>query len=385
MKHALIFGAGNIGRGFLAELLYLSGYRITFVDLHQDTIDAINYQQEYVITQVDNNTTTTLHIDQVRALHVRDSERLAIAVEDADLIMSAVGKDNLRFVAQTLRPLLVRRAQRGKEDQLRIVVTACENMIASSSTLKSLLFDTLTPVEQRLLEKIVVFPDVVVDRIVPTKTASGLDVTVEKYYQFCIDATMLPDSFDLKGVDKTYNINAKVDQKLFTLNMAHAFTAYYGYKKGYTYIHEAIDHADIRYLVASAIDEVSCLLEKIYGDAVNNQSQFGKTCLQRFANSSLQDSIERVARDPMRKMSGNDRIMKPISAYYEQFGQLPVYLDSGASVALSFKSSADEQSLKLHRLLEQEPIEKILTTITGLNSMHPSMHDIASRYRVQNL
>jgi len=105
MKQAIIFGAGNIGRGFLAELLYLSGYKITFVDVNADLITAINHQQEYMITQVDNDAIFTLPIDRIHAIHAHESDRLIKAVEEAEVIMTAVGKDNLRFVATTLRPL----------------------------------------------------------------------------------------------------------------------------------------------------------------------------------------------------------------------------------------------------------------------------------------
>jgi mannitol-1-phosphate 5-dehydrogenase len=46
---AVHFGAGNIGRGFIGQMLFASGYEICFIDVNQHVIDDINSLKQYYI------------------------------------------------------------------------------------------------------------------------------------------------------------------------------------------------------------------------------------------------------------------------------------------------------------------------------------------------
>ena len=39
MKQAIMYGAGNIGRGFIGQLFHMSGYEISFIDVNMTVID----------------------------------------------------------------------------------------------------------------------------------------------------------------------------------------------------------------------------------------------------------------------------------------------------------------------------------------------------------
>ena len=39
--YAVHFGAGNIGRGFIGQLLHESGYDVVFVDVQDDMVEAL--------------------------------------------------------------------------------------------------------------------------------------------------------------------------------------------------------------------------------------------------------------------------------------------------------------------------------------------------------
>lgn len=42
MKNIVLFGAGKIGRSFIAQLFSKSGYEVIFIDINSDIIKALN-------------------------------------------------------------------------------------------------------------------------------------------------------------------------------------------------------------------------------------------------------------------------------------------------------------------------------------------------------
>ncbi|MGC3014800.1 mannitol-1-phosphate 5-dehydrogenase, partial [Enterococcus faecium] len=49
------FGAGNIGRGFIGEVMAANGFEITFEDVNHTIIDALNERKDYEIELADES------------------------------------------------------------------------------------------------------------------------------------------------------------------------------------------------------------------------------------------------------------------------------------------------------------------------------------------
>ena len=77
------------------------------------------------------------------------------------------------------------------------------------------------------------------------------------------------------------------------------------------YIAEAIADPGIRERVAAALAETQALLVAKHGFDDREHGRYVAKILERFANEHLPDTVERVGRAPLRKLSRQDRIIAP--------------------------------------------------------------------------
>lgn len=370
--NALVFGAGNIGRGFLGALLTQSGFSITFVDVDETKTTLLNQLGEYPITTVSAHGTETSLVHHVRGIASTDQEAIARAVVEADVILTAVGKDALRLVAPVLSLGLLRRIKERPRDETHVVVIACENVNDNTAYLQGLIENNLEPQDSSRLSRAISFPNCVVDRIVPNisdprATPHPLAVTVEEYFQFVVDRTVLRAPFPaITGVELSDDLSSILEQKLFTLNMAHAIVGYYGYLRGCQFIHEAVADPDVALLLNGALEEVgTTITERHPTIPVHAQRRYAEKVVHRFQNAHLRDAIVRVARQPKRKLGAEDRLVKPALLTRNQ-GRVPAYLATGIAAALHYDHAGDIQAQELVSEIRQKGITRVLHEVSGL-------------------
>ena len=91
---AVHFGAGKIGRGFIGELLYNTGYEITFVDVNEKVNAELNKYHNYYLYIIEEGYKRK-EIKNVSALSpVTQPSEVVEAVAKANLITTAVLADN---------------------------------------------------------------------------------------------------------------------------------------------------------------------------------------------------------------------------------------------------------------------------------------------------
>ncbi|MBL1377530.1 mannitol-1-phosphate 5-dehydrogenase [Zobellella iuensis] len=379
MTTAIHFGAGNIGRGFIGKLLADAGIQVTFADVNPQLVEALSSRHCYPVHIVGQEVRT----DTVTGVDAIDSRRpeLLELIAHTDLITTAVGPTVLTLIAKTLAEGLQRRFERGNAAPLNII--ACENQVRGTSFLKGEVLKHLDARYRPELEQWVGFVDSAVDRIVPPSTdqSDPLAVTVETFSEWIVDQTQFRGPVPaIAGMELTDNLMAFVERKLFTLNTGHIITAYLGALAGYRTIGEAIADPAIRAQVKAAMQESGAVLIRRYGfDQAQHQAYIEKI-LGRFANPHLVDEIDRVGRQPIRKLGPEDRLIKPLLGTLE-YGIDNANLLKGIAAAFCYRNQDDPQAVELQQRLATEGLKATLAHYTGLDAASVVAGQIEQRYR----
>ena len=159
MMQAVHFGAGNIGKGFIGDLLHDSGFYITFVEVNDAVVQSINRTNSYDIYVIDKNYEKRT-INNVSALSSGEEE-ITEAILDADMVTTSVWADNLAKVAPVIAKGLQKRIDNKKE---KLNILACENALYATDILKKEILKNLKADESEL-NNYACFPNVSVDRL----------------------------------------------------------------------------------------------------------------------------------------------------------------------------------------------------------------------------
>ncbi|ORC35866.1 mannitol-1-phosphate 5-dehydrogenase [Marispirochaeta aestuarii] len=364
MKLAVQFGAGNIGRGFIGALLSRSGYRVLFVDISDSIIPELQKRGEYTV-EIVGETRREETITPVSGCYPGD-QLLLDAIAEAEIVTTAVGPAVLEHIAPPIAAGLKHRMQKGVSGALNII--ACENMINASSRLKELVEGSLDKDVKSFIKEHVGFPDSAVDRIVPPMEKSGdiLRVRVEEFSEWIVDRRGFAGSIpEIEGMQLTDTLTAFVERKLFTLNTGHAIAAYLGSLYGHRTIDQSIRDEQVRQVVRGAMEESGEVLVRRYGFDRDIHRGYIEKILRRFENPWLKDDVQRVGRQPLRKLGFDDRLIKPLRGTIE-YGFPNQNLLIGIAAALYFRNEDDPQAERLRELLEISDIREVIPRVTSL-------------------
>lgn len=363
---AVHFGAGNIGRGFIGKVLSDSNVAVTFADVDAPLVDQLSHDQSYKVKVVGSECQidTVTHVTAVNSTSDDVIERIV----HTDLVTTAVGPNVLNIIAKTIAKGLTKRFEANNSSPLNII--ACENMVRGTTHLKNEVYSHLDESFHARCDELIGFVDSAVDRIVPPSEAANddlLEVTVESFSEWIVDEQQFKGGVpNIAGMEKTDNLMAFVERKLFTLNTGHCITAYLGALKGHETVRDAIQDDEIRAEVKTAMEESGEVLIRRYGFDKELHAAYIEKILGRFANPYLRDEIDRVARQPIRKLGENDRLIKPLLGTIE-YGTENKTLLKGIAAAFKYVNDTDPQAVELQTYLREFGLKPTLARYTGLS------------------
>ncbi|PTB41815.1 hypothetical protein M441DRAFT_139215 [Trichoderma asperellum CBS 433.97] len=386
-KKAVHFGAGNIGRGFVACFLHNSGYEVVFADVNGDLIDKINATPSYRVIEVGSEGTSESTITNYRAINSRThEEELVEEIRTADVVTCSVGPNILKFIAPVIAKGIDRRAD-GPDEQTPLHVIACENAIGATDTLASHIKDARNTDPARLDTHHLRarYANSAIDRIVPAQDPNaGLDVTLEKFFEWVVDKTPFEDVGipSIEGINWVNNLAPFIERKLYTVNTGHATAAYHGYNRRKRTVFDALQDKQIMAEVRGALTETKNLLVAKHGIDEDAQEAYMNKIIKRIGNPHLEDAVERVGRAPLRKLSRKERFVGPAAEAAENDMPIHFLLDA---IEMTFRFQdveGDDESKELSAIMSENTPEDVVAKVCGIQAtekIYPRLVEVVKR------
>lgn len=349
MKKAVMYGAGNIGRGFIGERFSLSGYETAFIDINMTVIDRLNNDHEYPLYITKGAEYQQTAVKNVRGVNGKDVAAVAAEIAACDIMATAVGVNVLPFITEPVAAGIKARFEAGARP-LNIII--CENKLGADAYLRELIGQKLEGDVLAYFNESVGLVEASIGRMVPAtpkeiSEKNPLAVCVEEYCTLPVDKDAFKGEIpEIKGMVPFAPFEFYIQRKLFMHNMSHALTAYLGNLKGYTHIWQAATDAQIQIIALRALMESSQALSQIHNVPLPELIDHSEDLLYRFENKLLGDPVSRVGNDTIRKLSPSDRLVGAYNAAVK-CGIHPVYIELGIAAALHFAPAGDERSAEV--------------------------------------
>lgn len=378
MKQAVMYGGGNIGRGFIGALMSRSGYEVTFVDVAVPVVEELQSRRCYPLRIVSSEGNTDLTINNVTAVNGNDTPAVAKAIARCDIMATAVGARILKFIVPNIVAGLRQRwAEGGKP--LNIII--CENLNDANKIIEGMIKEQLTDAEKAKFDETVGLVEASIGRMVPVQTEEMKDgeplrVCVESYGFLPVDKAAFKGEIpEIEGMVPFEPFDFFIKRKLFIHNMGHATTAYLGGLLGDEFVWQSIGNPAIRLIAQNAMIESAMALSRHYNVPLEDILLHITDLLGRFANVALGDTCARVGGDPARKLSPSDRMIGS-SLLALQEGITPAYIAVGAAAGIKryLDEAGEAQSLAA--------AEKVLAEVSQLSADAPLAKLILPYYKM---
>lgn len=362
-KQAVVFSAGKIARGFIAHLLTLSGYNLTFVEKNPELVAALRQRGRYTV-HIMGAPEKSILIEAFEVLGSNETGAIAAKVAAASVIFVSIGGPNLPEIA----PVLAEGLRRRREP---VNVVLCENYFQPAQWLRGLIAECLTPAEAEWCANNVGIVETMVLRstIEPPpdlKAQDPLALKAQDMWEMPADKEAFVGPIpEIVGLAPKENFQGGLVRKLFTYNAINAVIGYVGRLKGYELLSEAANDPELEALARQAYEEVGPALCRKFGFAPDDQRQFAESAIAKYQKREIVDPIERNTRDPIRKLGRNDRLVGPACLALE-YGVTPAALSTAIAAALRYDYADDPAAARLRQIIREVGLAAALRQVCGI-------------------
>jgi mannitol-1-phosphate 5-dehydrogenase len=370
----VIIGAGATGRGQLGQVAYSAGWTVAYIERDRGLVDVLKQSGRFTVGLAGERV-VDLEVSNFQVFHTSD-EGGSQAIADADILATAVLPTNLQSTVPTIAEGLKLRRVLSVAKPLNVI--ACENMERSSSTLKRYLQAGAPDLDWAWVEKRVGFPDAMVARAVPVPKDDPLYLLAEATQEWSVDRKGLVEPMPrLEGMTLSENQGAALERKLYIKNTGHFSIGILGFRKGYALMDQAARDPEVFALV----DQVT--RESAWAVATKHRfdriwlEDYRATFLEQMKSPFLPDEVSRVIREPMRKLTREERLVGPAMLACELGGKHQA-LAKMIAFALALDNPVDAQCRELKARLAGEGSKKTIAAVCGVPEDHPLSAEIGN-------
>lgn len=315
MRTILIWGAGRIGRGFVADIFSESpDFEIVFADIDRELVDKLNRNGSYTIAKATRDGITERKMTGFRAVHTSDEDALRELFDREDLLLDiAVHEPKVKEVAGMLAPYLTRRAESGKPMDVMMNVNMARPDVYFIDCMKERLSGKALEYFENRVGVTGIFA-MCISPLAPDwlKQKDELALWNNGYHEQAISEPVLKCPVPrVPRLRLTKDIEREETRKLYTLNMAHGLLCYLGLPLGLSTSAQAVNDPRLRPVLEKALEESCTGLIHTFGFGREEMDAWKQTILRLLENPYIEDGLQRLGADTRRKLGPADRLAGP--------------------------------------------------------------------------
>lgn len=322
MKKAVIIGAGQTGRGFVAPILKENNYSITFLDENASLIDKLKKEEKYTIHYF-GNVKPNEEISNFDVLQMSDEEVIQRLV-DSDVVITSVFSGHLVELVPYLK-------KAGSQRQKPLTIICCENGV-----------NVKKPLVDAHLNAVITEGVIFCTTLKPHK--DSLDLMSEAIDDIPIDGNVSGLDVKINRMPLDHNFAQLIQRKIYTYNFMSAVIAYLGWYKHYEVYAEAAADEEISSVIENVKPIVSSVIAKEYEISYEEQLAFTQRAINKFKNKEIFDTIYRNARQAKRKLGENERLLSPLK-FAQKYESDTIYFDLIIAAASLYAAKEESENM----------------------------------------